>query len=169
VSRAVVTAPTEADWAVVRAVRLAALADSPDAFEAVLAEEETRTEEEWRARVRAGGFRLAWLDGEPVGLARGERHRDEHHLVGVWISPAARGRGAAPALVDAVVGWAREQGASRLYLWVIGDNPAAHALYRRHGFLPTGRVQPLPVRPEQTEQQYALPLDRPPTRPPGDS
>ena len=153
-----VTAPTEDEWPVVRELRLAALADAPDAFEAALAEERARTEDEWRARVRTGGHRLAWLGAEPVGTARGLVHGPEHHLVGLWVSPAARGSGVAGALVDAVVDWARQQRAPRLYLWVVGENPAAQALYRRHGFAPTGRVQPLPVRPWQAEQQYALEL-----------
>ena len=160
------TAPTEHDWDVVRALRLAALADSPDAFDSSLAREESRPEQDWRAALREGGQRLAWLDdwlddrrdGRPVGMARGARHRDEHHLVGMWVSPAARGSGAAGALVDAVVGWAREQAAPRLYLWVVGDNEAATRLYRGRGFAPTGRVQPLPTRPWQIEQQYALEL-----------
>ena len=154
-----VTAPTEQDWDVVRALRLAALADSPDAFDSSLAREESRTEQDWRAALREGGQRLAWLDDRPVGMARGTRHRDEHHLVGMWVSPAARGSGAAGALVDAVVGWARELAAPRLYLWVVGANEAATRLYVERGFAPTGRVQPLPSRPEQVEQQYALELN----------
>jgi len=158
VTPARVTAPTEQDWDVVRALRLAALADSPDAFESSLAREESRAEEEWRAALREGGQRLAWIGGGPVGMAQGARHRDEHHLIGMWVSPAARGSGAAGALVDAVVGWAREQAAPRLYLWVVGDNEAATRLYRGRGFAPTGRVQPLPTRPWQIEQQYALEL-----------
>ena len=153
-----VTAPTEEDWAVVRDVRLAALADAPRAFESSSAQESALTERDWRTALREGGQRLAWLDQQPVGLARGTRHRDEHHLVGMWVAPTARGSGAAGALVDAVVDWARAQGAPRLYLWVVGDNETAARLYLGRGFVPTGRVQPLPSRPEQTERQYALEL-----------
>ena len=153
-----VTAPTEEDWDVVRDVRLAALADTPDAFESSLAREQEHTEADWRALVRAGGQRLAWLEGSAVGLARGAVHRDEHHLVGMWVSPAARGHGVAGALVQSVVDWARAVGARGLYLWVVGDNAAAQALYRRAGFVPTGRTQPLPTRPWQTEAQYLLDL-----------
>ncbi|WP_222193706.1 GNAT family N-acetyltransferase [Modestobacter italicus] len=157
-----VTAPAEDDWAVVRAVRLTALADAPDAFDSSLDREQALTEADWRARLRAGGQRLAWLGDDAVGLARGLVHETaggvEHHLVGMWVAPAARGSGAAGGLVEAVTDWARELGATRLFLWVVGENGAAAALYRRHGFVPTGRVQPLPTRPWQTERQYARDL-----------
>ena len=153
-----VTAPTEEDWDVVRDVRLAALADAPDAFESSLAREQDRTEADWRDLVRSGGQRLAWLEDSAVGLARGAVHGDEHHLVGMWVSPTARGHGLATALVRSVVDWARSAGAAQLFLWVVGDNAAAQALYRRAGFAPTGRTQPLSTRPWQTEAQYLLPL-----------
>ena len=153
-----VTAPTEDDWGVVRDVRLAALADAPDAFESSLAREQALPEADWRGLVRAGGQRLAWLGDAPVGLARGTVHGDEHHLVGMWVSPAARGYGVAAALVRSVVDWAHSVGAPRLFLWVVGDNTAAQALYRRAGFAPTGRTQPLSTRPWQTEAQYVLDL-----------
>ena len=163
------TAPGEHDWAAVRDVRLAALADTPDAFDSSRAAEQGQPEQQWRDRLRAGGQRLGWLDEGPVpvGLARGVVHEVgrsggqsavEHHLVGMWVSPAARGAGVAGALVEAVLDWAREQAAPRLLLWVVGGNEAAHRLYLRHGFTPTGRVQPLPSRPWQPEQQYARTL-----------
>jgi ribosomal protein S18 acetylase RimI-like enzyme len=41
---------------------------------------------------------------------------------------------------------------------VVGSNGVAQRLYRRHGFAPTGRSQPLPSRPWQIEDQYALEL-----------
>ena len=152
------SAPSEQDWGVVRDVSLAALADAPDAFESSLADERDLPEAHWRELLRTGGQRLAWLDDVPVGLARGAVHGDEHHLVGMWVSPAARGHGVAAALVQSVVDWARTVGAPRLFLWVVGDNASAQALYRRAGFAPTGRTQPLPTRPWQTEAQYALGL-----------
>ncbi|MFQ1001236.1 GNAT family N-acetyltransferase [Modestobacter sp. SSW1-42] len=115
-------------------------------------------EDDWRGLLRAGGQRLAWLGDVPVGLARGAVHRDEHHLVGMWVSPTARGHGVAAALVQSVVEWARGLGAPRLLLWVVGDNAAAQELYRRAGFAPTGRTQPLSTRPWQTEAEWALEL-----------
>ena len=161
-TRPAVTAPGEDEWEVVRDVRLAALADAPDAFDSSLEVERTLSEDDWRARLRLGGQRLAALDGEPVGIARGLVHATaggpEHHLVGMWVSPFGRGTGAAGALVEAVAGWAREQGAARLHLWVVGANAPAHRLYLRHGFRLTGRVQPLPSRPWQIERQYARDL-----------
>lgn len=154
-----VTAAGEDDWALVRDVRLRALADAPDAFESSSARERSLTEEDWRARLLARAQRVGWVDGQPAGLAAGIAHRVEHHLVGMWVAPEARGTGLADALVRSVVDWARTAGAAQLHLWVVGDNEVARRLYVRHGFLPTGRVQPLPARPWQTEVQYALGLD----------
>ncbi|SDX60499.1 Acetyltransferase (GNAT) family protein [Modestobacter sp. DSM 44400] len=160
-ARLTVTAATADDWPVLRALRLAALADAPDAFDSSLAVEQGFGEEDWRARLRPGGQRLAWVDGVPVGVARGIRHRVEHHLVSMWVSPPAAGAGWPAGLVEGVVDWAREQCAPRLYLWLVGENEAARRLYLRCGFALTGPRQPLPSRPWQVEhwqveQQYAL-------------
>jgi ribosomal protein S18 acetylase RimI-like enzyme len=49
-----------------------------------------------------------------------------------------------------VAGWARERGAERLYLGVNAKNEAAIRLYRRCGFRPTGRQDPLEHTPTET-------------------
>ena len=66
--------------------------------------------------------------------------------------------GVAGALVEGVVDRAREQGAPRLSLWVVGENEATRQLYLHAGFVPTGRGRPLPSRPWQVEQQHAREL-----------
>ena len=55
--------------------------------------------------------------------------------------PAAWGRGAADLLVTAVADAVRSAGASRVNLWVTGDNGRARAFYERFGFTPTGTRQ----------------------------
>jgi GNAT superfamily N-acetyltransferase len=79
-------------------------------------------------------------------------------LVAMFVDPAARGQGIGGALVEAVSVWARARGAARLTLWVTDTNAAALALYRRCGFRPTGKTQPLDHTPSIGELQMARDL-----------
>jgi len=53
------------------------------------------------------------------------------------VAEAARGAGLGRALVEALEGWARERGASRVQLLVDEENLAALGFYRRLGWRPT--------------------------------
>src|SRR5437764_13735273 len=55
-----------AEWAALRQVRLAALADSPAAFASTLKREQEFDEAEWRRRAEATPCFLAWDGPEPV-------------------------------------------------------------------------------------------------------
>ena len=140
------------EWAQVRDMRLAALADAPDAFASTLARERDRAEAEWRSRIALIPWFLAWHEGRPAGLVAafpvthpgpaGPAHPvGEWHLVSMWVSPGVRGSGVAGLLVTAVVEHARTAGAGRVTLWVAAGNPRAAAFYRRMGFQPTGQRQ----------------------------
>jgi hypothetical protein len=63
------------DWRAVRALRLRALADAPDAFEITLAQAEQWTDEDWRRRAAEGDERLTFVeeddDGNLGGMAVG--------------------------------------------------------------------------------------------------
>lgn len=58
----------------------------------------------------------------------------------VYVHPDARGTGASGKLITAAVDGARAKGASRVALWVNGENAHARALYERMGFRQTGRI-----------------------------
>jgi ribosomal protein S18 acetylase RimI-like enzyme len=56
------------DWATLRQVRLAALADSPEAFASTLDRELGFEEAHWRERIGEWPWFLAWRAGAPVGM-----------------------------------------------------------------------------------------------------
>jgi len=142
-----------------RALRLHALADAPMAFGSTLAREQAFTDDVWRERAErgaAGVDRVTFVterDGRWLGIATGlSRDPDvpddpRPALVAMFVCPEARGCGLGRALVDAVVGWARERNADGLTLWVTATNAAAIALYTRCGFRRTGKDKPLDHSP----------------------
>ena len=151
------------DWQAMRDVRLAALRDAPQAFASTYEREIAFTEADWQRRIAGGGSFLAYapeLGRAPAGIAGGfETGPGTIELVSLWVRPPARGRGIGQALVEAVVGWARARGASRVHLWVTETNGHARLLYERCGLRPTGERQPLPSDPEVTEIGMVLPLE----------
>jgi ribosomal protein S18 acetylase RimI-like enzyme len=136
---------TPADWPLWRELRLAALADAPDAFSSRLADWQGDGDrpQRWRDRLSIPGSvnLVAVLSGEPAGMASGvPADGGAAELISMWVSPAARGHGVGDALVSAVGQWARQQSAGALRLAVSDGNEHAAALYRRHGFTPTGEL-----------------------------
>ena len=148
------------EWPLLRALRLAALLDAPEAFAATLTDALSSTDDDWRAwaEIGASGPDAAVFvahDGDhPAGLVAGRREDADVHLLSLWVVASLRGRGHGGALVDAVVDWARELGAASVSLWVVEGNEPARRRYRRAGFRPTGRTQPLPSRPDLTEERW---------------
>ena len=150
------------EWSTVREVRLAALADAPDVFASTLRREARQGERQWRSRIAAWPWFLAWRAGRPAGLVAAVP--DHHasgaqaagpcgwHLVSLWAAPQARGRGVADLLVGAVIDHAEAAGAPGVTLWVTLGNARARSCYQRMGFRPTGRRQVFP-------RDGAAPLD----------
>jgi ribosomal protein S18 acetylase RimI-like enzyme len=144
-------------WLVYRALRLASLADSPDAFGAQLAQQQAWPDMLWQMRLKAGIFSadacplLAQCDGGPAGLIWGKLEpahgpdggAPEVHVYQVWVAPAYRGRAVGRALLDAVIEWARSKNAHAVKLSVAFSATAAAHLYRRAGFVPVGKPQRL--------------------------
>jgi GNAT superfamily N-acetyltransferase len=146
-----------------RVLRLRALAYAPMAFGSTLAREEAFSEHVWHERAvegASGTDRVTFIaerEGQWLGLATGVASDpikpDDRGpvLVGMFVDPAARGRGLGAALVEAVVAWARSRGATWLSLWVTSSNGPAIALYEKCGFQRTGDSQPLAHSPAVAE------------------
>ena len=130
-----------------RAIRLRALQDAPDAFGATFEEAAARSLESWNGQLEQFPTFVATANGSDVGLVRcalHDRFQDAGYLISMWVSPDARRQGIGSALVDAVVDWARTRGLNRLFLDVTEMNTAAISLYTRKGFVPNGEVGTLP-------------------------
>jgi GNAT superfamily N-acetyltransferase len=145
------------DWATYRDVRLAALKADPAVFGSRYEDELRRPETYWRQRVvlEDGATFLAFDGDRCVGTATGAPWFDDHGadplpgvlgLFGMWVRPDARGRGVGAALVEAVVGFARDHGWSTIQLLVSEGAPVPRRLYERCGFVDTG--ERVPIRDE---------------------
>jgi GNAT superfamily N-acetyltransferase len=108
---------TPDDWEPLRDVRLAALSEAPYAFASTYAREAAFTRETWRGRLSSERsvtfFAREEPDDEvpadltPAGLAGVYVADGVADLVSMWVRPAARGRGAGEALLEAAAAWAR--------------------------------------------------------------
>ena len=83
---------------------------------------------------------------------------DTAELVGMYVRPQARGRGVGGAIIEAVAGWAIQQGAATMHLWVTETNKHARLLYERCGFTVTAERQPLPSSPSLAEIGMQRPI-----------
>ena len=63
----------------------------------------------------------------------------EIHILNIAVRPDLRSRGIGRTLLDYLFAYAGERGADRLFLEVRPSNVAARALYKRAGFLVTGK------------------------------
>jgi GNAT superfamily N-acetyltransferase len=150
------------DWAALREVRLAALAEAPYAFSSTLGRELAFDEAQWRQRLADTAHFGAWRSGELVGLAAAfaESPPEGWHLVAMWVSPAERGGGTADGLVTAVCDLVRAQSGRRVALWVTEVNARARAFYCRAGFRPSGERELVrPSEPDHWELRMVRELD----------
>lgn len=162
----VVRPSEEADWTAYRAIRLEMLEDTPIAFLETLATARTHPDEHWRRRAANTStssrlFAAVARDGRWIGTMGGfhATGSPDPHLVGVYVTPALRGRahGVTDALLDAVVDWARLR-SRRLLLEVHERNAAAIRYYERRGFAFTGNTQPYPLDRSTLELEMAADL-----------
>jgi GNAT superfamily N-acetyltransferase len=78
--------------------------------------------------------RIAYRDGEPVGLANLGVRGDEGWVGGVGVVASARRTGVGRTLMDALHDEARARGVRHVWLEVIVDNTGAFALYEKLGY-----------------------------------
>lgn len=137
---------TPADAEALHALRAAALLDAPLAFASAPGDDRLRTLDIVRQTLAGGP--AAHFGAESAGalvgaaaLLTSDRAKTAHKafLVGMYVAPAARGRGLGRALLEAVIAEAKAGGARDLHLSVSEAAPAAVRLYRGAGFVAWGR------------------------------
>ncbi|HEX6711770.1 MAG TPA: GNAT family N-acetyltransferase [Thermoleophilaceae bacterium] len=91
-------------------------------------------------RTRPANVVVVEIDGRVAGYGKIEHPTElpasEHvwHVTGLAVDPALEGRGAGHALMEALIGSARERGGRRITLRVFAPNQRAQRLYERLGF-----------------------------------
>jgi len=138
------------EWRRVRDLRLRALADSPDSFGSTFERERAHKRNDWLQWISGwedavNGLVVAVDGDEWIGMAVGSRTGDDEraHLYAMWVVPRARRTGIGRRLVEAVLAWARDQGASEIELGVTATNRAAVEFYEGLGFADTGERRAL--------------------------
>jgi GNAT superfamily N-acetyltransferase len=137
----VIRRTTDEDWSELRAIRLEALSDTPDAYGSTYDGTITHSPRRWRTMAQDGRYFVAERDGVVVGMVSGglnDQHPGTHWLYGMYVTPASRGTAVASHLVEAVIAWAKSEGATELYLHVTASVERARAFYRKVGFVETG-------------------------------
>jgi GNAT superfamily N-acetyltransferase len=162
----------EEEWQEFKAIRLAALRDSPDAFAATAEAEEGFEEDFWRLRMRRSARLVAVpVDGDgstsgpAVGVVSVGQGKDEGgrvaEIFGLWVAPQARGTGVATKLVEASADLARQEGRTHVSYWVGTDNGRAVAFASGIGFRPTDsrrRMRVLRGDGDDDEEEIAMVL-----------
>jgi ribosomal-protein-alanine N-acetyltransferase len=118
-------------------------------------------------------YLVARRRGKPIGYAGMWVVADEAHITTLAVSPRHRRRGIGARLLRALLAEAYRRGARRITLEVRETNPAAQAMYEKHGFTriailrayysDTGEdgivmwINPLPPPEEDTGHDRAAP------------
>ncbi len=133
-------------WRDYKRLRLEALQQVPQAFESTYAEYRTRPDAYWQERLRrVAEGRDNWLlfareGSQLVSMAGAYLHGGAAEVISVYVSPAARRRGVARALLTALLGeLGEDKTIQRARLTVSGTQTTALALYRSLGFRAVGR------------------------------
>ena len=138
-------------WPLLKAVRLRALTENPEAFGMTLAKASAWDDAKWQENARrftllppAASF-LAYADAMPCGMASvftAEADPQTAEMTAFWVAPEQRGQGVGEALVTAIVGWAKSQGVTTLQAWVVEANTRVLGFYQKLGFQETEERQP---------------------------
>lgn len=155
---------TEDHWQQLRTVRLASLEADPSAFGSTLDRELPYAEDRWREWTKSAACFLALEDGIAFGMATLRRlpkpseQAATAEINAMWVDPERRGTGAGTGLLLGCLEQARTDRHQVVRLWATSGNSGAITLYEKHGFIPTGRVEPLLSDPQLDVLEFVLPL-----------
>jgi ribosomal protein S18 acetylase RimI-like enzyme len=137
-----------------RALMLEAYAQSPDAFTSTPEERAAEPEAYWTRRIADGSGHSvafgAYVEEKLVGTAALEfsaKPKTKHKvlLIGMYVSPKARGRGLGKQLIQAAIHFVQARaGTTVITLTVTQGNESAINLYRAAGFAEFG-TEPMAI------------------------
>jgi GNAT superfamily N-acetyltransferase len=138
-------------WQRLRALRLASLNESPEAFGGDPDAEEMWGESEWRAKFEQFTYVVGVIDDRDVAVLYVENLDGDFGATcwvgGCWVHPEFRGKGVMRRLIDYLDEHGSERGWSVQGLGVFADNDDAIASYEQIGFVRMGELQPSTRRP----------------------
>jgi len=158
-----------ADWAAVRAMRLAALKASPGSYSLSYDEVATWSEEFWQTEIKGADHQIFGLfDGQNlIGITaaftwRGDQSGKTALLAMSFIAPEYRGRGLSRRLYDARLNWiAGQPQFRRVIVSHRASNEVSRKANQRYGFVQTKRVAyTWPDGVTEDEIFYELALER---------
>jgi GNAT superfamily N-acetyltransferase len=129
------------DWRDLRAIRLEALSDTPEAYGSTYEESVRWSDAQWKNAASTRLYYFADRDDRVVGMVSGgfnDAHPGTRWLYGMYVTPNERGNGTAAQLVRSIGDWAKGHGVDEIYLHVGSSVPRARAFYEKVGFRPTG-------------------------------
>ena len=132
----------EEDWPTYRSIRLAALTESPQAFDTTYAQEVSLQPEQWRQRLGQADRLLAERDGAPLAIVSvhiDQEDRQSAEVRDLWVAPTVRNTGIASRLVQSAADEATRHGCTRLHYWVGTTNGRAIGFAGNAGFRLTSR------------------------------
>jgi len=130
-------------WKDYRNLRLEALKSDPSAFGSSFEEEVTLTEGEWKRRIK--NILFAMSNDTPVGMIGyvfGDRLKTKHiaEILGVYVNSGHRGEGIGTKMLGRALQMIRKnKRAVKAALWVNPEQLAAVRLYKKFGFVVTGK------------------------------
>ena len=142
----------ESQWERLRAIRLASLKDTPDAFGGSYEREVAFTEREWRERFTPNfSYLVASVNGKDIATMFLEKMQGDFGATcwvgGCWSNPEYRGIGAVRAMFNYVDSVAEEKCWQIQGLGVFIVNKSAIAAYEKLGFKAMGDPQESTRRP----------------------
>jgi GNAT superfamily N-acetyltransferase len=133
-------------WERLRAIRIRALRENPEAFGADLNEVEMRSKEDWIRDYAKEDYLVASINGVDVGMLYIEVLNGDHGATcwigGCWTDPTYRGKGVMRALFNFIDENASEKNWIRQGLGVWTDNFLAIKAYEYLGFIFAGEKMP---------------------------
>lgn len=133
-------------WERLRAIRIRALRENPEAFGADLNEVQSRSKEDWLKDYAKEDYLVASIDGVDVGMLYIEVLNGDHGATcwigGCWTDPAYRGKGVMRALFNFIDENADAKNWVRQGLGVWTDNYSAIKAYEYLGFTFVGEKMP---------------------------